>query len=277
MKYNSGVHNGTKGMVSSDMSVIKSFFIAFSMYSKIPVPQFDWKEHDMRYVMCFFPLVGVVIGIAEVLWYLVVLRAGLGTVAGSTVAIAIPVAISGGIHIDGFMDTMDAFHSYGSLEKKLDILKDPHIGAFSVIMLALYGLICFAAWSEVSGLYEILAISEGFWLSRILSAVSVISFPKAKRDGTVAEFAQKADSVKKRIFVLLILQMVLCCGSIIMVSRFFGVAVVIASFLTFALYGRTAIKQIGGVTGDTSGYFLVCCECAQVVVTAVAATCMRLM
>ena len=30
------------------MSVIKSFFIAFSIYSKIPVPQFAWKEEDMR-------------------------------------------------------------------------------------------------------------------------------------------------------------------------------------------------------------------------------------
>lgn len=37
--------------------------------------------------------------------------------------------------MDGFMDTMDAFHSYQDKEKKLAILKDPHIGAFSVLML----------------------------------------------------------------------------------------------------------------------------------------------
>ena len=45
------------------MSVIKSFFIAFSIYSKIPVPQFAWKEEDMRYTLCFFPWVGAVIGL----------------------------------------------------------------------------------------------------------------------------------------------------------------------------------------------------------------------
>ena len=41
----------------------KSIAIAFSMYSKIPMLQFEWKEEDMRYSMCFFPLVGIVIGL----------------------------------------------------------------------------------------------------------------------------------------------------------------------------------------------------------------------
>ena len=44
------------------MRIIKSFFIAFSMYSKIPMPQFQWKDEDMRYALCFFPWVGAVIG-----------------------------------------------------------------------------------------------------------------------------------------------------------------------------------------------------------------------
>lgn len=48
--------------------------------------------------------------------------------------------ITGGIHIDGYMDTMDAVHSYGNREKKLEILKDSHIGAFAVIMLVTYVL-----------------------------------------------------------------------------------------------------------------------------------------
>ena len=34
------------------------------MFSAIPVPQFDWNEKNMRYAMCAFPLIGVVIGAA---------------------------------------------------------------------------------------------------------------------------------------------------------------------------------------------------------------------
>lgn len=45
------------------MSVIRSFFMALSIYSKIPIPQFRWEERDMRYAFCFFPWVGAAIGL----------------------------------------------------------------------------------------------------------------------------------------------------------------------------------------------------------------------
>ena len=48
------------------MSIINSFFIALSMYSRIPVPRVDWEKENMRYAMCFFPMIGVVIG--AVIW-----------------------------------------------------------------------------------------------------------------------------------------------------------------------------------------------------------------
>ena len=49
-------------------SIFKSFIIAFSMYSKIPMPRTEWKEEDMRYVFVFFPLVGIVVGLVFYVW-----------------------------------------------------------------------------------------------------------------------------------------------------------------------------------------------------------------
>ena len=113
------------------MSVIKSFFIAFSIYSKIPVPQFAWKEEDMRYTLCFFPWVGAVIGLCFLLWNRFAGVYGIPSTARAAVGAVLPLAISGGFHADGFMDTMDALHSYRDRERKLEILKDSHIGAFA--------------------------------------------------------------------------------------------------------------------------------------------------
>ena len=45
------------------MRLIQACLIAISMYSKIPVPRVEWKEKNMKYAMCFFPVIGVVIGI----------------------------------------------------------------------------------------------------------------------------------------------------------------------------------------------------------------------
>ena len=132
------------------MRIIKSFFIAFSMYSKIPMPQFQWKDEDMRYALCFFPWVGAVIGVLWYLWQWLCDRFTVGTLCYAAVGAAIPLLVTGGFHVDGFLDTCDALHSYQSRERKLEILKDSHIGAFAVIMLALYGLIFLGGFSEIT-------------------------------------------------------------------------------------------------------------------------------
>ncbi len=118
------------------MKIIRSCIVSFSMYSKIPMPQFEWKEDDMKYMLCFFPWIGAVIGGLLWLWSLLCNRFGIGMICYVAIGTLIPLAVTGGFHVDGFMDTMDAFHSYQPREKKLEILKDSHIGAFAVIMLA---------------------------------------------------------------------------------------------------------------------------------------------
>ena len=47
------------------MRLLNSLAIAISMYSKIPVPTVDWNEKNIKYAMCFFPVVGVITGILQ--------------------------------------------------------------------------------------------------------------------------------------------------------------------------------------------------------------------
>ena len=132
------------------MRIIKSIIVAFSMYSRIPMPQFAWKDEDMKYMLCFFPWVGAVTGFCLFLWGVLSGKLLIGQTAYILIATAIPLLITGGFHVDGFMDTMDAFHSYQPKERKLEIMKDSHIGAFSVISLALLGMLWLAAISEIN-------------------------------------------------------------------------------------------------------------------------------
>ena len=85
------------------MNGLYSCIIAISMYSKIPMPNVEWTEERMRYVMCFFPLVGIVQGAALGLWLhlaLDVLNLSVG--AAALTGAAIPLLVTGGIHMDGF-------------------------------------------------------------------------------------------------------------------------------------------------------------------------------
>lgn len=174
------------------MHIIRGIAVAFSTYSKIPMPQFVWKEEDMRYSMCFFPWIGAVIGAILWGWFRLSALLGISTLAFILISAALPLIITGGFHVDGFMDTMDALHSYQPRERKLEILKDSHIGAFSVIKLAEFGLIYVAALSQIVDYRALEVFCCGFFLSRCLSGLSVVSFRSAKTDGMLYHFASTA-------------------------------------------------------------------------------------
>ena len=250
------------------MRILKSLAIAFSIYSKIPVPQFAWKEEDMRYMLCFFPWIGAVVGGGIYLWCWLCNEFQIGQMCDTLIGAAIPLIITGGFHVDGFMDTMDAFHSYQPREKKLEILKDSHIGAFAVIMLLLYGLIYVGAFSQVTDTRLLKIVCGGFFLSRGLSGIGVVSFPSAKKDGTLYLFA---DSSKKAVVKCsLYLQSTVCVCFMLWQSLFAGMLVAAAAFLAFAYYYHRTKKEFGGITGDTAGYFVLICEVAMMVVAAAA-------
>ena len=132
------------------MWIFNSLIIAIAMYSKIPMPQAEWNEKNMRYAMCFFPVVGVVIGAAEfAAGYALLHWLHCKPLLFSVAMTLIPVLITGGIHLDGFADTVDAMSSYAERERRLEILKDPHTGAFAIIGLCCYFLANVGIWSEI--------------------------------------------------------------------------------------------------------------------------------
>lgn len=249
------------------MSVIKSFFISFSIYSKIPMPQFEWKEEDMKYTLIFFPWIGLVIGGLLYLWMRICVHFGIGAISMYLFGTAIPLIITGGFHVDGYMDTMDAFHSYQPREKKLEILKDSHIGAFAVIMLALYYMVYIAAYAQIQTKEAYIVFCLGFYLSRILSGIGVVSHKSAKTDGMLYEFASTAQ--EKVVKVWLYAQFVLCCVMMTTVNLAVGAFVIVAAGICFVYYGIKSDKELGGITGDTAGYFVTICECAIAIAAAV--------
>ena len=240
------------------MRIIKAFAISFSMYSRIPMPQFEWKEEDMKYPLCFFPWIGAIIGVLLYFWGWLCDRYGVGAFCYSVIGAAIPMLITGGIHVDGFMDAMDAIHSYQPRERKLEIMKDSHIGGFSVIMLAVYGLIFTGALSEINDGTILKIFCSGFFLSRCLSGIGVVSFRSAKKEGLLCTFADSAD----RIIVkgALYLQTFACIGFMLLQSLYVGSIVVAAASCVLVYYYFRCNKEFGGITGDTAGYFLIICE-----------------
>ena len=233
-------------------TILETMSVAFSMFSALPVPHCVWSEKNMRFALCAFPLVGAVIGAVWWFWCAVCALAPVGDVLRGAGLCLLPVLLTGGIHLDGYADTSDALSSYGDREKKLEILKDSHCGAFAVIRLCCYFVAYFGLCGSVrftprAGLCWTLALV----LERALSGFAVAAFPLAKDTGLAHTFATAADKQTVRRFL---------CGLsallILALTALGGGGLAAAALLALWRYDFVAKKQFGGITGDLAGWFL---------------------
>ncbi len=237
--------------------LLNSFGIAFSMYSKIPVPQCDWNDENMKYVMCFFPWIGAVIGAVSCGWFYLADFLQLQGPFKTAVMMLIPLLITGGIHLDGMLDTADALSSWRPMERRIEILKDSHAGAFAIITCTAYFFLLYGVTSalrtEMLPVYGLM-----FVVSRSLSGISVVTFPKMKKEGTVADFSKKAET--KRIRIVLTAYLAVIGILAVVLHPLYGAAMVIGAGACFAWYHHMAMKNFGGINGDLAGWFLSVCE-----------------
>lgn len=250
------------------MSALKGLIIAFSMYSKIPTPFISLKREDMKYHLIFFPWVGAVIAGIIYLWNYIALRGHINHLTFTLIAVAIPFLVTGGFHVDGFMDTMDAIKSYKPREEKLEILKDPHIGAFSVISLATALLIYVGAINQI-GKIEMLVYPISFILVRALSGIGVFVIPKAKNDGMLHTFSNNRKKYQKIVIISLIIEFIIGQSIMIIIDLKTGIVLGIVSLICFIYYRYKAIKEFGGTTGDVAGFFVTYTEIVMAIAAAV--------
>lgn len=242
------------------MDIFKAFFVAVSTYSALPVPQFSWTEKTMRYAICFFPAVGLFCGAALWLWYVFARGLDLSPFLFSAVAACIPLLVTGGIHMDGYMDTVDAISSRLPRERKLEIMKDPNCGAFAVIYCAMYLLVYTALVYESYRLELVPLLCPVFVLSRCLSGLTAVNMPNARRSGMLCAFTQNAH--KRTANCALTIVLILSGLSLVLLRLKTGLLMLAASALCLLLYRSMAMKNFGGATGDSFGFFLQICELA---------------
>ena len=187
-------------------------------------------------------------------------RLSCGALFRGAVFTLLPVFISGGIHMDGFMDTMDALASYGDKEKKLAILKDTHAGAFAILGVGCYLVWNVALWTEVKE-QMLPVIACGYVLSRACSGYSVVTFPSARDSGLAKIFQDGAH--RQRVRIVMLLWMAAISVGMLWMQPVSGSVEILCALVVFLYYRHICRKQFGGMTGDLAGYFLQLCELAM--------------
>ena len=242
--------------------MLDSLIIALSMYSAIPMPRVDWREDNMRWALGCLPVVGALCGGLVYGWVRLALWAPATPLLAAALAVFLPILLSGGLHMDGFLDAADALFSRRDREKKLQIMKDPNCGPFAVLCCGMLLLLETAAWTQLFAAAPLLlpAACTVYLLSRSLVVVAGSRFPYAPSSTLGILFASRA---AKGVSLLgigeVLLSLALLLGAGWMGGGAAGLiaacCAALGAGLLFLWYRHMVHKQFGGVTGDLLGLF----------------------
>ena len=230
------------------------------MFCAIQAPQI-WDEKAKDKMLLFLPVVGLEMGM---IWALLAWCAGflkLPAFATGLILSAYPFAVTGGIHLDGFMDVTDAVRSCRSLERRREILKDAHVGSFAVIGVVLLVLAQFALFASAPQSANYLVLIFVPAVSRCCSSLAVTVL---KPMSTSQYAGQKRP--KSHIIVLLLMLCAAVAAGFLLCGRY-GYA--LAGCLSgYVLALRRGYRSLDGMNGDISGYALTIGELCAVAVYA---------
>lgn len=238
--------------------MIDDLVSGFGLLSRIPVPMRAFTGAASVWV---WPVVGAVIGGLSAATGMGLLTAGAPAGAAAAGALAVSALLTGAMHEDGLADTFDGLFGGWTVERRLEIMKDSHIGSYGVLALLVVTL---ARWSALTAL-----LTAGAWPA--LVAVAVLSrapmaalmgwMPNARKGGLSAGTGRPSGM---RVLACLTVALVLAAG----LTGVLAQPLVIATALPAFLLAWVAKARIGGQTGDILGASQILAETAALTTAA---------
>ena len=233
--------------MSKIQNIAGCFITAIRTLTILPIPGRDTECPANAFY--FFPLIGLLIGGAVLLaaWFL---AAKIGWTFGAALAgIFVLVCLTRGLHLDGLSDTVDAVFAAQTHKKRLQIMKDPHIGAFGAAAVFL-ALLCKAVSLER-------LCSTGHWswiilpivLSRTVMVLVAVSLPYARAEGGKARsFFTGARSA--HIWIAGAMSLLICY----LQAGIVGLSAAAGALAIGLLLIQWMKQNFGGATGDLLGF-----------------------
>ncbi|MGG1688246.1 adenosylcobinamide-GDP ribazoletransferase [Pseudalkalibacillus sp. NRS-1564] len=240
------------------MSLWQGFLINVQFFTVIPVRrELSMEREPLTRSVQTFPILGLLQGLlSAALLYGLIEWTPFSSLAIAFITWVFLMALTGGLHLDGWMDASDAFFSYRDLGKRLEIMKDPRTGAFGVLsvivllsarFLFLYEIIQMATFSS----YVLIAAIP--FLSKSVMGYFLLSIKPSKQEG-LAYFFQK--SIQRSSLWIYPIYWIALIGMMVLLSPevFLGMLLLSALTVLFTIVMRRKILSwFNGVTGDVLG------------------------
>ncbi len=215
---------------------------SFGLLTRLPVPR--TAQHSPDAAWCW-PLVGLVVGGLAAGAGAVSMALDLPALLSAAVVMATSAIATGALHEDGLADSADGLFGGWTTARRLEIMKDSHIGSYGTLALLITGLAKAAALAALLGSGAFGAIIAAAVISRAPMALIMALLPNARGTGLAQSVGRPSGLVGGLAGLLAVfLGVALTNGALTM-----AIAAAIAG-LGVALLARA---RIGGQTGDILG------------------------
>ncbi len=219
-------------------------------YTSIPLPYMNGL--DFQRVAQLAPIVGLIIGGILGLCDVVMNYLGIAVLTRSALVVSIWIAITGGLHLDGAMDTADGL-AVGEPQRRLEVMTDSATGAFGAMAAIAIILLKTTALTDIGENRWLVMMAACGW-GRWGQQLAIARYPYLKPTGKGA-FHKQAIRSYKDILPGIILLFTLSALVWLLDSKqlFFALAMIFAGSAIATLTGAWFNHKLGGHTGDTYG------------------------
>jgi adenosylcobinamide-GDP ribazoletransferase len=224
-----------------------SFFVALQFLTHLPTPAgLPVAGPALGRALGWFPAVGLLLGgllgAADWLGSLWLPR-GLVDV----LLLVLLAVLTGGLHLDGFMDTCDGLFSLRSPAERLAIFRDSRVGSFGVVGAATLLLLQWTALGALPGPWRPAILLVTLALARWAMVYAIVAFPYGRPEGLGRVFKEQAGG---RALAAATLVAGLAAVALLGAA---GLAALALAAATTWLFARYCLGRLPGLTGDTYG------------------------
>lgn len=226
--------------------------VSWSLLTILPAPPVAASRAALTLASAWFPAIGLLLGaLLGALGLLLDRLLPSGPVAA--LLLLAGALLTGGLHLDGLMDTADGLAGGRTPARRLEIMRDSRVGAFGALAAALLLLAQYACLAELRGPARLVALVVALSMSRWAMTLALALFPAARADGLGAAVRPPRPWLPLSIGALL-------AGGIALLTGPLGLAGLLAATGATLLGGWLLVRRLGGLTGDTYGALAVATE-----------------
>jgi adenosylcobinamide-GDP ribazoletransferase len=249
---------------SSKFRPFPELLLSLSFLTRLPIPFLRTLDAPpLAQAMRFFPVAGFLIGCvtASSLWVLHWL--GVPNLLAAALTCAVTILLTGALHEDGLADSFDGLFGGKNTDHRLEIMRDSRIGTYGALALGLALLMRVGAFEALLDLpfWKILAlVAASASFSRAMMVDLMWATKHARSDG-LSKYAGRP-SRNSALFAIFVGGAVVAFACVQFQSAI-GVVAILAAAAVTGVIRRSAMRLIGGQTGDICGAVQVLSELAM--------------